>query len=83
MSLEKPKVQALVVYLPLDLAVEMYRESGNLAISDFPNILKFAECIAEVLDLERITEVGMDKLEFVVIPRSDEKKSIQRHPRKR
>lgn len=81
--MEKPKVLALVVYLPIDLAVEMYRESGNLAMSDFPNILKFAESIAEVLDPMHITEVGKDDLEFMLIPKSDKKKSVQRQPRKR
>jgi len=50
--LEKPKVLALVVYLPVDLAMEIYRESGNFAMAEFPNTLKFAESIAEVLDLQ-------------------------------
>ena len=50
----KPKVLALIVYLPVDMAVEIYRESGDLAISKFPYTLKLAESIAEVLDIQHL-----------------------------
>ena len=53
MSQEKPKVLGLVVHLPIDLAIEIFRESGDLPISEFPAILKFADSIAEVLDMEQ------------------------------
>jgi hypothetical protein len=49
----KPKVLAVVVNLPIDLAVEIFRESGNLSISEFPATLKFAESIAETLNMEQ------------------------------
>ena len=71
--MEKPKVLALVVYLPVDLAMEIYRESGNFAMAEFPNTLKFAESIAEVLDLQHIENVEKEGVEFAVLPGSEEK----------
>jgi len=71
--LEKPKVLALVVYLPVNLAVEIYRESGNLAMAEFPNTLKFAESIAEALDLQCIENVEKEGVEFAVLLKSEEK----------
>jgi hypothetical protein len=71
--LEKPKVLALVVYLPVNLAVEIYRESGNLAMAEFPNTLKFAESIAEALDLQHIENVEKESVEFAVLPKREEK----------
>lgn len=75
--MEKPRVLALVVYLPVNLAVEIYRESGNLAMSEFPNTIKFAESIAEVLDLEHTENFGKDSVEFKLIPKSEEKTYVK------
>jgi hypothetical protein len=71
--LEKPKVLALVVYLPVNLAVEIYRESGNLAMAEFPNTLKFAESIAEALDPQHIENIEKESVEFSYLPKSEEK----------
>lgn len=73
--MEKPKVLALLVYLPVNLAVEIYRESGNLAMSEFPNTIKFAESIAEALDLEHIENFEKDNVEFALIPKAKRKHS--------
>ena len=75
--MEKPKVLALVVYLPVNMAVEIYRESGNLAISEFPNTLKFAISIAEALDLEHIENVEKDGVEFAFLPKSEVKAAVK------
>ena len=40
------------VQLRIDLAREIFRESGDLSISKFPAILEFAESLADVLNLE-------------------------------
>jgi hypothetical protein len=47
------KVVAVDVQVPIDLAREIFRESGNLAISEFPATLEFAESLAEVLNLKQ------------------------------
>jgi hypothetical protein len=52
------KVVAVDVQLPIDLAREIFRESGNLAISEFPATLEFAESLAEVLNLEQEEDAG-------------------------
>lgn len=75
--MEKPKVLALVVYLPVNIAAEIYRESGDLAISKFPNILKFAESIAETIDLEQIENFEKDDVESVFIPKNERKTYIK------
>jgi len=52
MDLEKMKIVGVVINMPVDLAIEIVRESGNLAVSECPAIEKLAECIAERLDIE-------------------------------
>lgn len=52
------KVVAVDVQVPIDLAREIFRESGNLAISEFPATLEFAESLAKVLNLEQEEDVG-------------------------
>ena len=52
------KVVAVDVQLPIDLAREIFRESGNLTISEFPATLEFAESLAEVLNLEQEEDVA-------------------------
>jgi hypothetical protein len=52
MALGNLKVIAVDVQLPIDLAREIFRESGNLPISEFPATLEFAESLAEVLNLQ-------------------------------
>jgi hypothetical protein len=52
------KVVAVDVQLPIDLAREIFRESGNLAISEFPATLEFAESLAEMLNLEQKEDAG-------------------------
>ena len=47
------KLLGVVIHLPIDLAIEIFRESGDLPVSEFPAILKFADSIAEVLDIEQ------------------------------
>jgi len=64
MPQEKSKVLAVIVHLPIDLALEIYRESGDLSISEFPSILKFAESIAEALDIGHIENGKNPKLTF-------------------
>ena len=54
---------------PVNLAVEIYRESGNLAMSEFPNTLKFAESIVEALDLQHIENVKKESVEFCISPK--------------
>jgi hypothetical protein len=54
---------------------EIYRESGNLAISEFPNTLKFAISIAEALDLEHIENVEKDGVGICVSPKKRSKSS--------
>lgn len=45
------KILGVVIHLPVDLAIEIFRESGDLPVSEFPAILKFADSIAEILDM--------------------------------
>jgi len=74
MSQKKPKVLGLVIHLPIDLAIEIFRESGDLPISEFPAILKFADSIAEILDMEQPKNSAYAELTFM--PKSDEKISV-------
>ena len=74
MSQEKPKVLGLFIHLPIDLAIEIFRESGDLAVSEFPAILKFADSIAEVLDMEQDKNSAYAELTFM--PKSDEKIAV-------
>jgi len=53
MSEREVKLLGVVIHLPIDLAIEIFRESGDLPVSEFPAILKFADSIAEVLDIEQ------------------------------
>ena len=46
------KVTAVEVQMSIDLAREIFRESGNLAISEFPATLEFAESLAEAINLD-------------------------------
>lgn len=52
MSSRKAKIVGVIIHMPIDLAIEIFRESGNLAVSEYPAIEKLAECIAEALDIE-------------------------------
>ena len=74
MSQEKPKVLGLLIQLPIDLAVEIFRESGDLVISEFPAILKLAQSIAEILDMEQDKNSAYAELTFM--PKSDEKIAV-------
>jgi hypothetical protein len=60
------KVIALVVKLPIDLAKEIFRESGDLAISEFPATLEFAESLAEALNMGKEDEAGHTQLTLMV-----------------
>ena len=66
MSREKPRVIAVVVHVPIDLALGIYRETGDLPISEFPCILKFAETIAEVLDVGHVENGKNAELTFFI-----------------
>jgi hypothetical protein len=52
MAPKNPRTIALVIQLPIELAEDIFRESGNLAISEFPATIEFAESLAEVLNFE-------------------------------
>ena len=54
----RSKMLSVDVQLHIDLAREIFRESGDLSISEFPATLEFAESLAEALDLEEETEPG-------------------------
>ena len=71
MSQGKPKVLGLVIHLPVDLAIEIFRETGDLPISEFPAISKLADSIAEILDMEQDKNSAYAELTFM--PESDEK----------
>jgi hypothetical protein len=60
------KVLSVDVQLPIELAKEIFRESGNLAISEFPATLEFAESLAEALNLEQEHEAGQTQLTLMV-----------------
>jgi hypothetical protein len=60
------KVISVDVQLPIELAKEMFRESGNLAISEFPATLEFAESLAEALNLEKEDKAGHTQLTLMV-----------------
>jgi len=60
------KVISVDVQLPIELAREIFRESGNLAISEFPATLEFAESLAEALNLEQEDEAGPTQLTLMV-----------------
>ena len=60
------KVLSVDVQLPIELAKEIFRESGNLAISEFPATLEFAESLAEALNLEQEAEAGYTQLTLMV-----------------
>jgi hypothetical protein len=49
---EQPKVSVVILQLPADLALEVFRESGTLPIDDFPATLRLADRIAEALKLK-------------------------------
>ena len=74
MSQGKPKVLGLVIHLPVDLAIEIFREIGDLPISEFPAILKLADSIAEILDMEQDKNNAYAELTFM--PKSDEKIAV-------
>lgn len=54
------KILGVVIHIPVDLAKEIFRESGDLPISEFPAILKFADSIADVLDIENENNVHIE-----------------------
>lgn len=66
MTPKNPRTIALVIQLPIELAKEIFRESGNLAISEFPATLQFAESLAEVINLEQEKETACTELTFMV-----------------
>jgi len=47
------KILGVVIHLPIDLAIEIFRESGDLPMSEFPAIVKFAERVGEILNMEQ------------------------------
>jgi hypothetical protein len=60
------KVTAVEVQLRIDLAREIFRESGNLPISDFPATLEFSESLAEVLNLDHKDTTELDEKTLLV-----------------
>jgi hypothetical protein len=60
------KVIAVDVQLPIELAREIFRESGDIAISEFPATLEFAESLAKALNLEQEDEAGRTELTLTV-----------------
>ena len=74
MSQGKPKVLGLVIHVPVDLAIEIFREIGDLPISEFPAILKLADSIAEILDMEQ--DKNSEYAELTFMPESDEKIAV-------
>jgi hypothetical protein len=72
MDREKMKIIGVVINMPIDLAIEIVRESGDLAVSEYPAIERLAECIAERLDIEH-SENSIE-VEPILISEHTEKK---------
>jgi len=71
MTQREPKVAGIIIHLPIDLAIEIFRESGDLSISEFPAIVKFADYVAETLNMEQ-DEMGT-YAEPIVMSENEEK----------
>jgi hypothetical protein len=83
MNIKKPHVSGIIIYLPMNLAHGIFRESGNLPVHDFPCILRLAESIGEALNVGHaigIEENGNVKLAIVS---QDEKKTAFKQKHKR
>jgi hypothetical protein len=66
METTKLKVVTIKVELPIDLARKIFRESGDLSISEFPATLEFAESLAEVLNLDQMDTTELDEPTLIV-----------------
>jgi hypothetical protein len=65
MSLRKPKVAEIVVRIPVELAIDLFNESGDLPSADFPAVMKLVESIAEVLDIVQAEKAFQAETVFV------------------
>ena len=65
MSLRKPKVAEIVVRIPVELAIDLFNESGDLPSADFPAIMKLVESISEVLDIVQAEKASRAETVFV------------------
>jgi hypothetical protein len=66
MTARNLKTVAILVQIPIELAEEIFRESGNLAISEFPATLEFAESLAEVINLDQKETAGFNEPTLLV-----------------
>jgi len=71
MSESEAKIIGIVINLPIDLAMEIFRESGDLPVSEFPAIMKLANDIGEILNMERKEDATYVKPAFIF--KNDEK----------
>jgi len=78
MGFRKAKIAGVIIHMPIDLAIEIFRESGNLTVSEHPAIEKLAECIAETLDIEN-HESGIE-VEPIFVLKHAEKTPITSKP---
>ena len=78
MSCRKPSVTEIVVHIPIELAIDLFRESGDLSSSDFPAIMKLVESISEVLDIEQIEKAS--QAETVFVREGEEEIRVSRKP---
>lgn len=61
MTARNLKTVAILVQIPIELAEEIFRESGSLAISEFPATLEFAESLAEAINLDQKETTGFNE----------------------
>ena len=60
------KILGVVIHLPIDLAIEIFRESGDLPMSEFPAIVKFAERVRSISQREHVILALIEDLILIV-----------------
>jgi hypothetical protein len=62
----KAKIFGIVIHLPIDFAIEIFRESGDLPMSEFPAIVKFAERVRSISQREHVILALIEDLILIV-----------------
>lgn len=66
MNERKAKVLSIVIHLPIKRAIEIFRESGDLPVSEFPAIVKFAERSEKSLIWNKMSNILCDKIKATI-----------------
>jgi hypothetical protein len=66
MNEREPKILGVVIHLPIELAIEIFRESGDLQVSEIPAIVKFAERVRSISQREHVILALIEDLILIV-----------------